>query len=437
MKTNLPQSRRWFILAHCFNMDGRAASQTITDRLPFIMQAGITPVVLSAPTGDRDDRFPHYQVISPAPSGVLFELRHIIKKKVSSQIAEKALKALLTLACLPFLIVEKLVVQLDSQWSWFISATVRGFFVGRRYQPEIIYSTAGPPSTHAAGFFLHKLLKRPWLAEIHDPLVYDNEHPRWHNYFFRKWLEKRVLTNASGVIYFTEKALASASRRNPPKGKAMVLRPGAEKPDLEGTVYTSGPRIRFGHFGSLAGDRNLAAIIKAMHAIITDRPQLTEKVRLDVYGAQPDTATLAALAQYPLGEIFRPHGRLELDPETGKSGRQQVLETMRRSDVLLLVHGTDSASLEYIPSKLYEYLLMQRPILGLAAQGSELETILKSGGHTVVDEGDPNIVRDAVEAFIEAWEVKGLPDSDFKSTFTVANAVEQLIDMTARIIKPC
>ena len=32
--------RYWLILAHCFNMDGRAASQTITDKLPFIQAGG-------------------------------------------------------------------------------------------------------------------------------------------------------------------------------------------------------------------------------------------------------------------------------------------------------------------------------------------------------------------------------------------------------------
>jgi len=433
MKPALSNDTHWFILAHCFNMDGRAASQTITDRLPAIMQAGIRPVVLSAPTGDRDNRFPHYQVISPAPSGVLFELRHIIKKGVSSQYVEKMLKALLLLICAPFLIIEKLIVQLDSQWSWFLSATVRGYIVGRKYRPQLIYSTAGPPSTHVAGFCLHKLLRRPWLAELHDPLIYDDERPRWHNYLFRKWIEKTVLANAAAVIYFTDKALESATRRHMLKGRAIVLRPGSDLPELNGAAYTRRRRLHLGHFGSLAADRNLAAIIKGLAAIFRTRPDLGERVCLDVYGAQLDAISQAALENFPLGEAICEHGRLEFDPRSGKSGRQQVLEAMRCSDVLLLVHGTDSACQEYIPSKVYEYLLVQRPILGLASRGSELEAILNATGHTVVDEADPAAVQTALLTFIEAWLADGLPDSGFKSPYTVSQAVDQLLELARQI----
>jgi len=256
------QKRKWFILAHCFNMDGRAASQTITDKLPFLMQAGILPVVLSAPTGDLDDRFPHFQIMSPAPSGVLFELRHIIKKRFSNRIVEKSIKALLTLVCLPFLIIEKMFIQLDSQWSWVLSATFKGLRLTHRFDMELIYTTAGPPSTHAAGFFLYKFTGIPWLAEVHDPLIRHGERPRWHNYYFKKWLERRIWNNASAVIYFTEKARRSAAERNPGKGNAYVLRPGAVMPDLSGVQYSVRQHIHFGHFGSLASDRNLGMVIR-------------------------------------------------------------------------------------------------------------------------------------------------------------------------------
>jgi hypothetical protein len=38
---------RWLILSHAFNMDGRAASQTITDKIPYFLDAGIHPTVFS------------------------------------------------------------------------------------------------------------------------------------------------------------------------------------------------------------------------------------------------------------------------------------------------------------------------------------------------------------------------------------------------------
>ncbi len=231
------KTKVWLILAHCFNLDGRAASQTITDRIPLLMKKGVFPVVLSAPHGFKDHHFPHYRVMSPAPSGILFEMRHIIKNNVNNPVKKKTLKIILTILILPFLILEKVFIHLDSHWSWFLSASVKGSFLVKKYRPKLIYTTAGPVSTHVTGFILNKIYKVPWLAEMHDPLIYDKEKHKWQMYLFKKWLEKKIFKNASAVIYFTEKALECAVHRNQIKEKGYVLRPGAAPPDISGIRY--------------------------------------------------------------------------------------------------------------------------------------------------------------------------------------------------------
>ncbi len=60
-----PSRQRWLILAHAFNMDGRAASQTITDKLPHLRRAGIEVVVLSGVSGTRDAVIEHHQLWPP------------------------------------------------------------------------------------------------------------------------------------------------------------------------------------------------------------------------------------------------------------------------------------------------------------------------------------------------------------------------------------
>ena len=101
MNDNSSPPEHWLILAHCFNMDGRAASQTITDRIPLLMVKGITPVVVSAPTGYQDHRFPHYRIFSLTPSCFLFEARHVIAQKIKYRWLQQTLKALLTIVLLP------------------------------------------------------------------------------------------------------------------------------------------------------------------------------------------------------------------------------------------------------------------------------------------------------------------------------------------------
>ncbi|MCG8684976.1 MAG: hypothetical protein MI892_08890 [Desulfobacterales bacterium] len=428
---------KWLILAHCYNMDGRAASQTITDRIPFLMDKGVTPVVMSAPTGKKESRFPHYQIFSPAPSGLKFELRHVIKNRAPETFSARLIKLLLTMIILPFFLIEKIVIHLDSHWSWLLSASLYGIFIIPKHRPELIYSTAGPSSTHYAGFILSQLFKLPWVAELHDPLIYDTEKQKWHKYFFHKYLEKIIFKYADKIIYFTDKASTNAHRRNPGvKKNLVVIRPGASPAENWTQQYHKQEKIHFGYFGSLAATRNLKQVFKAFHELLQEKPNLSEHVTIDIYGTSLDPVTSQALDHYSLNNMVTVHGRLEYDPYTGKTGREQVLEAMKQMDVLILVHGDDLFRCdEYIPSKLYDYMLVQRPILGLTHPGSELQTMLEQNGFSAADSRNKEETKAKIMDLIEKWEQTGLPDLEHASPLTVKGAVTQLMSIRDNLLK--
>jgi glycosyltransferase involved in cell wall biosynthesis len=416
-------------------MDGRAASHTITDRLPDLMKRGVTPIVISAPTGRRDSRFPHYQVYSPAPSGLLFEIRHVIGLRIKNRFYQRLFKILLAIPLLPFLLLEKLFVNLDSHWSWFISATVRGRQAVNQHRPTIVYSTAGPSSTHVAGYLIAKLCCLPWMAEIHDPLIMENQKRRYQRYRFQQWLERLIFKHADAVIYFTQKALRSAEKRTKIANKGHVLRPGANPTTIQSIKYEKREKLHIGYFGSLARHRNLGEFLSAMNRLRAGHLLTAQQVVLDVYGADLDTVSKQLLDQYKLDEMVQVHGRIEFDPVTGKSGRTQVFEEMHRCDVLLLIHGDSDAGDEYIPSKLYEYLLTKRPVLGIVLEGSEAEGILKADGHAVVRKGDPEAIALTLEGFYKSWRNGGVPHVEPRHVYSIERAVDQLIDIASKLVQ--
>ena len=425
------------ILAHCYNMDGRAASQTITDRIPFFRQKGILPVVISAPTGRKDIEYPHYQVFSPAPSGLKFELRHVMKSHGHKTLFGRIINLLLTVIMLPFFFMEKTVIHLDSHWSWLLSASLYGTFIIPKHRPELIYSTAGPSSTHYAGLILSRLFKLPWVAELHDPLIYDNETPKWQKYFFHKYLEKLIFRYADKIVFFTDQAGAKAMKRNPGfTDKLVVIRPGASPAENWTQTYQKQDKIHFGYFGSLASRRNLKKVFKAFHDLLQEEPDLSGLVAIDIYGTTLDPVTSQALDAYHLEDIVTVHGRLEYDPKTGKTGREQVLEAMKRMDVLILVHGDDIFRCdEYIPSKLYDYMLVQRPILGLTHPGSELQTMLEDNGFFAADSQNEKQIKSTLVQLAAQWKNNGLPDCEHASPLTVKGAVDQLMEIRSAIVK--
>ena len=56
-------SQSCLLISHGFNMDGRAASLTVTDKIPFLLDAGVKPIVLSAITGHQDHELEHCHLI--------------------------------------------------------------------------------------------------------------------------------------------------------------------------------------------------------------------------------------------------------------------------------------------------------------------------------------------------------------------------------------
>ena len=108
---------------------------------------------------------------------------------------------------------------------------------------------------------------------------------------------------------------------------------------------------------------------------------------------------------------------------------------MHRCDVLLLIHGDSLGGDEYIPSKLYEYLLTNRPVLGIMLAGSEAAALMQTEGHLAVGKGDIAGVTAALTDFYTAWQAGGIPAVDQRHRYTVDKAVDQLVNIAADMIQ--
>jgi hypothetical protein len=203
----------------------------------------------------------------------------------------------------------------------------------------------------------------------------------------------------------------------------MIL-PGTDAPFKVLPPYVPGPKMVIGHFGSLSATRNLTPIISALESLVALRPELRSTLELQLTGGPLDAVSQTAIAQSPVRNQVRHLGRIETDPLTGRSGREQILHRMRSADVLLLLHGTEPICAEYIPSKLYEYLWMQRPILATVHGNPQMAELLKERGQYVVAEDDS--VLQALEKMLDRWISRGLPDNGQASPYTTQAAVKYL-----------
>ena len=422
--------KRWLVIAHCFNMDGQAASHHITDKIPYLAERGIEPVVLSAATGRKDQDVEHHQVTSPAPSGLRFELRHIIRERYGNSSFGKFLKALISVILFPFYLIEKCLVRFDSQWSWFLTAERKGADLLRQRPFDLIYVSGGASSAFLTAYRLSKKYGVPWIAEIYDPMIHGSWLRGKMSYWWNAKIESLICRHAKAVFWYTREAINQAQHRHPHvSDRAHLMRPGMAPPEFGEVRYVKGAKLRISYFGGLTPERNLGYLGEAVKRVVAQDSEIANHIEINVYGGMADPVTRASFGQLPQG-IIRYHGRLEHDPASGKSGRQRVLEAMRQSDVLVLMHGKGEICKLYLPSKIYEYLWALRPVLLFTPVPDHWGEILDERDHYIVDQHEESAGEAVLMDIIQDWRTGKLSDRDQSQAHSVENAVRLVMDAT-------
>ncbi|QWD73277.1 hypothetical protein [Polynucleobacter sp. UB-Raua-W9] len=436
----MPAKKSWLILSHGFNMDGRAASQTITDKIPYLLDAGIRPIVFSAITGIKDQRFPHHQYLAWGPAAFRFDFRHWIANQYGRGFIYKLLTRTVSVLLAPFIGLEKLCLGFSSQWSWAMPAFMHGLRLVKSGKVDLVFSTGGAWSAHLAGLWLKKVTGATWIAEIHDPLVIRKdpndqgfERPKNRDARFRHYLESQLAKYADHIWWFTDGALHYAKVRNanlntPNNAHGFMVLPGAEPPGglSAAKTHTYSDKLNLCHFGSLANDRSLSTILNALVPLTQKYPEARDLIRVHAYGAPLDSLTVAAIQSLGLDDVLLAHGRLEKDLVTGKSGRERVVEKMQGADVLILLHGNDEWCAEYIPSKFYEYLWTGRPIWGVTHRNPQLDQMLQERGAYLSLEGDKAGIAMALERIWLDWQQRRLIEPKWLP-MGVDQAVQQIL----------
>ena len=450
-------------------MDGRAASQTITDKIPYFLEAGIELTVFSSITGIKDTRFPHYQFLAWGPAAFRFDFRHWFANQFGRGVLYKFVTTSISILLAPFIAIEKTLLGFSSQWSWAMPAYLHGKQLIQNKQVDLVYSTAGAWSAQLAALWLKKSTNVFWMAEIHDPLVIRNSPddlgfatPRNRDARFRKWLEAQICKHADVAWWFTDGAVHYAKLRNPnlnEPGNAIgvMVIPGAEPPGAVGEASTLtapaakqteqkqlqkkaqerakemrphhyGSHLVISHFGSLAKNRSISTILNRLPSLFQKHPEARSVIQVHVYGAKVDSLTAEAIGQHGFTDLVIEHGRIEKDPFTGKSGRERIAERMQAADILLLLHGDDEWCAEYIPSKMYEYFWMGRPIWAIAHLNPQMNALLAERNAYISSADDAASIDQNLERIWLDWQQKNLMPLTFKP-IGVDQAARQILSL--------
>lgn len=438
-------------------MDGRAASQTITDKIPYFLEAGIELTVFSSITGIKDTRFVHRQLVAWGPAAFRFDFRHWFANQYGRGLPYKVWTTAVSILLAPFIALEKMILGFSSQWSWAMPAYLHGRKLIQNKEVDLVYSTAGAWSAQLAALWLKKRTGVFWMAEIHDPLVIRSSPndsgfgmPSNRDARFRKWLETQICKHADLAWWFTDGALHYAKLRNPNlnelgNAKGVMVIPGAEprgaareisklttqvaqKHEEEVQTNRYKTHLVLSHFGSLANNRSISTILSRLPSLFQKYPEARSVIQVHVYGAKVDSLTVDAIARHGFSDLVIEHGRIEKDPVTGKSGRERIAERMQAADVLLLLHGDDAWCAEYIPSKMYEYFWMGRPIWAITHCNPQMDALLAERNAYISAADDATSIDQTLERIWLDWQQKSLMQLAWKP-IGVDQAAKQILSL--------
>ena len=291
----------------------------------------------------------------------------------------------------------------DEEMGWFIPAVWAGIKTVRSQNIDVIYATGRPWTAFLIGRVIKALTGKPLVVDFRDPWM---TNPFRLSYSGMKdtiesYMERKVVEGADLVIANTETLREEFLMRFPNQDheKFVTVLNGFDPEDFVAENKDRGINHKevytLTHTGFLYGKRDPKEFLLALQQLIESKRIETEKIQVVFLGATSlDYDLEEYLATLRLDQVVRLYDHKPF---------QESLSYLKQSDGLLLLQpGTTTQ----IPSKLFEYIGLGKPILAICPDKSATERLMKEENlGIVVQPESSNDIADAIWRLYKQWEV--------------------------------
>jgi hypothetical protein len=263
---------------------------------------------------------------------------------------------------------------------------------------DIIVSTGPPHSTHLIAKGLASRTNIPWVADFRDPwtdISYfkDLRLSAWARRRHYR-LERSVLASADDVIvvgpYMAERFWKKFRRRY------RVISNGYDESDFPGTPLNArSPEFILSHVGSISPSQIHPLFWEALGELAAEQAEFSATLQIRLVG-NVDTAIIHALNSAGLEQkmVRIPH-----------LSHQEALKEMSQASLLLLFINQVEHAQAIITGKVFEYLMLRRPILCMGPlDGDAANIIRETESGKVFDGSDKQAIKNYIlDQFIK-WQ---------------------------------
>jgi len=273
----------------------------------------------------------------------------------------------------PEKVIRKLFLPGEESIPWAGGAARMAAAMHRQTPFSAVFVTSPPWAVQRVGLYLKKKFGVPWVADFRDPMRgssvrLDHAFPLHDGIF-----EPRVFRHADAVIANTDAVEKLWRKRYPQWAEKFRTIWNGYDPDEDVGPEPLPPRpFRvLGHFGEVFAYRHPGVLLGSIARLI-DRGLLDPAtLRIRFYGGSD------ALGDPGIRRNLEARGVIEPAPLPPFS---EARREMAQSDYLLVIDFTTGAPGLQVPSKLYTYLRIGRPVLALTTPESPVSRILRNSG---------------------------------------------------------
>lgn len=322
----------------------------------------------------------------------------------------------------------------DFAYPWIFPAFWHGLKIIRRHKIDCIFATGMPWSALIAARMIQLFSSVKVIVDFRDPWVnnpYISGKSRIRKRI-EKFLEKSIVNAADAVILNTEELRADFLKRYQllDEGKFHTLINGYDEYDFsqleigKKTENTSAQLI-LAHAGFLYGARDPKPIFQAIEFIRNRREDLADRICLQQIGDLNLSYNLHRfLDQCHCSGNYR---------EIGQISYKECLEMISYADILVIIQ---QATATQIPSKIYEYIFLNKPILTISQKEGALANLIRNYhiGFLFAPDEIEALANCLVKHLEEKERREGLFQGyDTREIFDVKNITRQLGEIVQKI----
>jgi glycosyltransferase involved in cell wall biosynthesis len=231
---------------------------------------------------------------------------------------------------------------------------------------DTIITTGPPHSLHLIGLKLKVKHNLKWLVDFRDPWTTIGYHKSLRLFPFaekkHEYLENKVLNSADIVIVTsptTKKDFKHITNK-----PIEVITNGFD--ELSSEKVTLDKKFTLAHIGSFLSERNPRILWESLRELLYEIPEFKKHFQLKLIG-EISNEILGSLYEFNLDSYLNNMGYLS---------HQEAINEQKKSQVLLIIEIDSEETIGIIPGKLFEYMVSDRPIIGIGPKGSDFAEII-------------------------------------------------------------